>query len=97
MVVTDNDVKKLEKHFFSISFLESNKKVMRGFLNRCGGARETIQYFFWPSDDLKYYLCVKCWLCKQEVASLLPTGTSILFYFLVFAIISTMIGCRFME
>ena len=53
MVVTDNDVKKLEKHFFSFSFLESNKKkVMLGFLNRCGGARETIQYFFWPNKVL---------------------------------------------
>ena len=36
MVVTDNDVKKLEKVFFSFSFLESNKKVMGGF--KTGGA-----------------------------------------------------------
>ena len=33
------------------------------------------------SDELKYYLCVKCWLCKQEVAIFVPTGTSILFSF----------------
>ena len=33
------------------------------------------------SDELKYYLCVKCWLCKQEVAILVPTGTSFLFSF----------------
>ena len=45
--VTNNDVKKLEKQFFSFSFLESNKKSNVGLLNRCGGARETIQYFFW--------------------------------------------------
>ena len=36
------------------------------------------------SDELKYYLCVKSWLCKQEVASSVPTGTSILFYFYFF-------------
>ena len=33
------------------------------------------------SDELKYYLCVKCLLCKQEVAIFVPTGTSILFSF----------------
>ena len=33
------------------------------------------------SDELKYYLCVKCWLCKQEVAISVPTGTSTLFSF----------------
>ena len=44
------------------------------------------------SDGLKYYLCVKCWLCKQEVAFSVPTGISILF-----VIISTMIDPRFTE
>ena len=34
------------------------------------------------SDEIKYYLCVKCWLCKQEVAISVPTGISILFSFL---------------
>ena len=33
------------------------------------------------SDELKYYFCVKCWLCKQEVAISVPTGISILFSF----------------
>ena len=47
------------------------------------------------SDELKYYLCVKSRLCKQEVASSGPTGTSVLFIF--FVIISTMIGLRFTE
>ena len=32
-------------------------------------------------DELKYYLFVKSWLCKQEVASSVSTGSSILFYF----------------
>ena len=32
------------------------------------------------SDELKYYLCVR--LCKQEVASVVPTGT--FFFYLVF-------------
>ena len=45
------------------------------------------------NDELKYYLCVKSWLCKQEVASSGPTGTSVFF----FAIISTMIGLRVTE
>ena len=49
------------------------------------------------SDELKYYLCVKCCLCKQEVATLAPTGISILFSFSFFIIISTMIGPRFTE
>ena len=49
------------------------------------------------SDELKYYLCVKCWLCKQEVAISDPTGISILFSFFFFVIISTMIGPRFTE
>ena len=31
------------------------------------------------TDKLKYYLCVKYWLCKQGVAISVPTGTSILF------------------
>ena len=47
MVVTYNDVKKLEKRFLFFSFLESNKKKSNaGLLNRFGGARETIQYYF---------------------------------------------------
>ena len=33
------------------------------------------------SDELKYYLCMKCWLCKQEVAISVLTGISILFSF----------------
>ena len=49
------------------------------------------------SDELKYYLCVKCWLCKQEVAISVPTGISILFNYSFFVIISTMIGPRFTE
>ena len=36
------------------------------------------------SDELKYYLCVKCWLCKQEVAISVSTGISILFSFFFF-------------
>ena len=44
------------------------------------------------SDGIKYYLCVKCWLSKQEVAFSVPTGISILF-----VIISTMIDPRFTE
>ena len=49
------------------------------------------------SDELKYFLCVKCWLCKQKVAISVPTGTAILFCFSFFVIISTMIGPRFTE
>ena len=33
------------------------------------------------SNGLKYYLCVKYWLCNQEVAISEPTGLSILFSF----------------
>ena len=33
------------------------------------------------SDELKYNLCVKSWLCKQEVAISVPTRISILFSF----------------
>ena len=44
------------------------------------------------SDELKYYFCVKCWLCKQEVAFSVPTGISILF-----VIILKMIDPQFTE
>ena len=37
--------------FFSFSFLESNKKVMQGFYNRCGGAQETILFFCLALSD----------------------------------------------
>ena len=33
------------------------------------------------SDELKY-LCVKSWLCKQKVASSVPTGTYFFYYYI---------------
>ena len=37
------------------------------------------------SDDVKNYLCVKCWLCKQEVASSVAARSSNLvsFFFVI--------------
>ena len=72
----------------------SQKVLIR---NLCGPMRheswqKKVQKGISDSDELKYYLCVKCWLCKQGVAFSVPTGISILF-----VIISTMIDPRFTE
>ena len=66
--------------------LENNCSQKVLIRNLCGPMRheswqKKVQKGISDSDDLKYYLCVKCWLCKQEVAILVPTKTSFSFSF----------------
>ena len=46
MVVTNNEVKKLEKCFFSFSFLESNKKSNAGLLKQMPRCPRNNSIFF---------------------------------------------------
>ena len=46
MIVTDNDVKKLEKRFFSFSLLESNKKSNAGLLKQMQRCPRNNSIFF---------------------------------------------------
>ena len=66
-----------------------SQKVLK--INLCGPRRheswkKKVQKGISDCDELKYILCVKCWLCKQEVAISVPTRISILFSFSFFFI-----------
>ena len=52
------------KSVFFFFFKKAIKKVMRGFKNRCGGARETNQYFLWPYKVFFVY-CTKALSISQ--------------------------------
>ena len=67
MVVTDNDVKKLEKRlFFSISFLESNKKKWCGaFKTDAAVPEKQLNTFFCLNDKYIYKLEGKYHQFKQ--------------------------------
>ena len=58
------------------SYEKVDKKVLKGISD---------------SNELKYYLCVKCWLCKQEVAILVPIGLEYLFYLVFFFVITSIL------
>ena len=76
----------------------SQKVLIR---NLCGPMRHVswqkkVQKGMSDSVELKNYLCVKCWLSKQEVAISVPTGISFLFS-LSFLLVHAMICPRFTE
>ena len=59
MVVTDNDVKKLEKHFFSFSFLERNKKKKCGAFKTHAAVPEKQVNMFFGLIILKWFqICI---------------------------------------